>query len=153
MAEEYFVILQAACDRDDRNRGQRVRLLASAGIAVQATHKGVVGKPEEDELLSLANQRFTVADTFHTFYPMTWMGKGTLPISGSTGSSKHDSFSTRHSSTRAPCCRPCSAWPVSCRKSGRLQEGSSRIRQGYFEISREIWCGCEGWFRYGLLPS
>ena len=45
----------------DRNRGQRVRLLASAGIVVQATHKGVVGKPEEDEQLSLANQRFTMA--------------------------------------------------------------------------------------------
>ena len=61
MAEKSSVILQAACDRDDRNRGQRVRLLASAGIAVQATHKGVVGKPEEDEQLSLADQRFTVA--------------------------------------------------------------------------------------------
>ena len=78
MAEESSAILQAACDRDDRNRGQRVRLLASAGIAVQATHKGVVGKPEEDEQLSLADQRFTAASKVDTFYPMTWMGRGTL---------------------------------------------------------------------------
>lgn len=66
-------ILQAACDRPGGSRDQRVRILASAGIAhlTQAA----------DKERSLADHRFTSAGKVDTLFPMTWMGRGVLNLS------------------------------------------------------------------------
>ena len=71
---ESSAILQAACDRPGGNSSQKVRLLASAGIAHLA-----LGNSEEDR--QQADQRFTNASKVDTFFPMTWMGKGCLNFS------------------------------------------------------------------------
>lgn len=72
-SRESSTILQAACDRPGGSRDQRVRILASAGIAhlTQAA----------DKERSLADHRFTSAGKVDTLFPMTWMGRGMLNLS------------------------------------------------------------------------
>lgn len=73
LTRESSAILQAACDRPGGNREDRVRILASAGIAhlTQAA----------DKERSLADHRFTSAGKVDTLYPMTWTGRGMLNLS------------------------------------------------------------------------
>lgn len=86
LAGESSAILQAACDRpsgsSSGNADERVRLLASAGIAHLAlgktTTSGSSSSQQNDEHRVLADQRFTSASKVNTFFPMTWMGKGCL---------------------------------------------------------------------------
>ncbi len=94
-SRESSIILQAACDRPSGNREERVRILASAGIAylTQAAQlstsgsapgasklPGAVADPR-DELRGLADNRFTNASKVDTLFPMTWMGRGMLNLS------------------------------------------------------------------------
>lgn len=84
-------ILQAACDNTGGNREERVRILASAGIALltqaqqsQSTAPGGIKRPggdPKDELISMADNRFTHASKVDTLFPMTWIGRGMLNLS------------------------------------------------------------------------
>jgi RNA polymerase-associated protein CTR9 len=93
-SRESSIILQAACDRPSGNREERVRILASAGIAYltqaaqlssgsapgSSKRPGAVADPR-DELRGLADNRFTNASKVDTLFPMTWMGRGMLNLS------------------------------------------------------------------------
>jgi tetratricopeptide (TPR) repeat protein len=83
-------LLQSACDRPGGNREERVRILASAGIAhltqAQQSHAGASGgvkRPgnDQEDLRSMADNRFTHASKVDTLFPMTWMGRGMLNLS------------------------------------------------------------------------
>ena len=84
-ARDASAILQAGCDRPGGNREERVRLLASAGIAhltqAQQSSSKKSGSDPKDELSSMADQRFTHSTTVDNLYPMTWMGRGMLNLS------------------------------------------------------------------------
>ncbi|CAB9509292.1 associated protein CTR9 homolog [Seminavis robusta] len=91
-SRESSTILQAACDLDTgNNRDQKVRILASAGIALlteaqqsQSTAPGGIKRPggdPKDELRSMADNRFTHASKVDTLFPMTWIGRGMLNLS------------------------------------------------------------------------
>jgi len=90
-SRESSTILQAAVDHPGGNREQKVRILASAGIALltqaqqsQATAPGGIKRPgadPKDELRSMADNRFTNASKVDTLFPMTWIGRGMLNLS------------------------------------------------------------------------
>ena len=89
-SRESSTILQAACDHPEGNAEQRVRILASAGIALltqaqqsQSTAPGGTGRPggDQEELRSMADNRFTHASKLDTLFPMTWIGRGMLNLS------------------------------------------------------------------------
>ena len=104
-------LLNAAVDSDDvmsgSNTTDRLRVLASAGIAAlaQANRQtggggesglldGILGgvdgeakgtdrmatKDQKEELRSIADARFTKADTINQVNPMTWIGRGMLNL-------------------------------------------------------------------------
>jgi RNA polymerase-associated protein CTR9 len=87
LSRDSSTILQAACDRPVGTREERVRVLASAGIAhltqAHSTSAGPSrpGADPKDELRSLADNRFTNASKVDTLFPMTWMGRGMLNLS------------------------------------------------------------------------
>jgi RNA polymerase-associated protein CTR9 len=83
-AREASAILQAGCERMDGTPEERVRLLASAGIAhlTQAQQSlDRSGSEPKDELRSMADNRFTHSSTVNNLFPMTWMGRGMLNLS------------------------------------------------------------------------
>lgn len=83
-AREASAILQAGCERMDGSKGERVRLLASAGIAhlTQAQQSlDRSGSEPKEELRSMADNRFTHSSTVDNLFPMTWMGRGMLNLS------------------------------------------------------------------------
>ena len=91
-SRESSTILQAACDHPDGNAQQKVRVLASAGIALltqaqasQSTAPGGMNKrpggDPKDEFRSMADDRFTHASKVDTLFPMTWIGRGMLNLS------------------------------------------------------------------------
>jgi RNA polymerase-associated protein CTR9 len=87
-ARDASAILQAGCERPGGNREERVRLLASAGIAhlTQAQQqsgakRGSGNNDPKDELSSMADNRFTHSSKVDNLYPMTWMGRGMLNLS------------------------------------------------------------------------
>ena len=91
-SRESSTILQAACDHPDGNKHQKVRILASAGIALltqaQASQSSAPGgmpkRPggdPKDEFRSMADDRFTHASKVDTLFPMTWIGRGMLNLS------------------------------------------------------------------------
>lgn len=85
------VILQAACDQPGGNTQERVRILASAGIAhlTQAQQSNTAsaggakrpGSDPKDELRGMADNKFTNASKVEIAFPMTWMGRGMLNLS------------------------------------------------------------------------
>ena len=84
-ARDASAILQAACDRPGGDREEKVRILASAGIAhlteaLSAPSKRQ-GNDPKDELLSMAESRFSNATKITTLFPMTWVGQGMLNLS------------------------------------------------------------------------
>ena len=80
LSRESSTILQAAVDHPGGNREQKVRILASAGIALltqaqqsQSTAPGGIKRPggdPKDELRSMADNRFTNASKVDTLFPM-----------------------------------------------------------------------------------
>ena len=84
-ARDASAILQAGCERPGGSREERVRLLASAGIAhlTQAQQSGSKrsGNDPKDELSSMADNRFTNSSKVDNLFPMTWMGRGMLNLS------------------------------------------------------------------------
>jgi tetratricopeptide (TPR) repeat protein len=89
-SRESSTMLQAACEIQ-ANREQKVRILASAGIALlteaqqsQSSAPGGIKRPggdPKDELRSMADNRFTHASKVDTLFPMTWIGRGMLNLS------------------------------------------------------------------------
>eukprot|EP00592_Proboscia_alata_P020741 CAMPEP_0194425676 /NCGR_PEP_ID=MMETSP0176-20130528/24887_1 /TAXON_ID=216777 /ORGANISM="Proboscia alata, Strain PI-D3" /LENGTH=1293 /DNA_ID=CAMNT_0039236049 /DNA_START=225 /DNA_END=4106 /DNA_ORIENTATION=- len=88
-------VLSAACELEQGalvggDRADRVRVLASAGIAhltanqknpdANNLHKSKPGRASEDER-QLAEDRFTQATKIDQFFPMTWVGKAMLNLS------------------------------------------------------------------------
>lgn len=90
-SRESSTILQAACDISEGIPQQKVRILASAGIALlaeaqqsQSAAPGGSKRPgadPKDELRSMADNRFTHASKVDTLFPMTWCGRGMLNLS------------------------------------------------------------------------
>ena len=85
-ARDASAILLAGCDRNVGTREERVRLLASAGIAhltqaQQSTVKRSGSSDPKDELTGMADNRFTHSSKVDNLYPMTWMGRGMLNLS------------------------------------------------------------------------
>jgi tetratricopeptide (TPR) repeat protein len=83
-AREASAILQAGCERPGGSRDERVRLLASAGIAHLTQAQQSVnrsGSDPKDELSSMADNRFTHSSKVDNLFPMTWMGRGMLNLS------------------------------------------------------------------------
>lgn len=83
-AREAAAILQAGCERPGGSREERVRLFASAGIAHLTQAQQSVKRSEsdpQDELYSMADNRFTHSSKVDNLYPMTWMGRGMLNLS------------------------------------------------------------------------
>lgn len=90
-SRESSTILQSAVDNPGGGRDQKVRIWASAGIALltqaqqsQSTAPGGIKRPGSDpkeELRNLADGRFTHASKVDTLFPMTWIGRGMLNLS------------------------------------------------------------------------
>lgn len=90
-SKESSTILEAACNNPEGIPQQKVRILASAGIALlaeaqqsQSTAPGGSKRPGGDpkeELRSMADNRFTHASKVDTLFPMTWCGRGMLNLS------------------------------------------------------------------------
>jgi len=80
-SRESSTILEAACDHPSSDKEQKVRILASAGIALltqaQASQNDAMKRPggdTKDEFRSQADDRFTHASKVDTLFPMTWIG-------------------------------------------------------------------------------
>ena len=87
-SRESSTILEAACDHPSSDKEQKVRILASAGIALltqaQASQNDAMKRPggdTKDEFRSQADDRFTHASKVDTLFPMTWIGRGMLNLS------------------------------------------------------------------------
>ena len=98
-AQDSAQILEAGCERAEKgSKDDRVRIFAAAGIAhLTAAHEGGGGggsggggsssankRAENDlreELISKADNRFTLSSKVDNLYPMTWMGRGMLNLS------------------------------------------------------------------------
>ena len=88
-AQDSAQILEAGCERAEKGtKDDRVRIFAAAGIAhLTATQEGGGGgdkRAENDlreELISKADNRFTLSSKVDNLYPMTWMGRGMLNLS------------------------------------------------------------------------
>jgi tetratricopeptide (TPR) repeat protein len=89
-SREASALLQAACDRPGGSREERVRIMASAGIAhltqAHATASSSAAKrapgaadPHED-LRAMADNKFTNATKVDTLFPMTWVGRAMLNL-------------------------------------------------------------------------
>lgn len=76
---ESLAILEEACELPNLDKAQRVRILASTGIAhlsAQPTSTKARGGNQDD-----ADEMFTKAGKLDTFFPMTWIGRGMLNLS------------------------------------------------------------------------
>ena len=88
-SREASALLQAACDRPGGSREERVRIMASAGIAhltqahstATSAAKRAPGAPDpHEDLRAMADNKFTNATKVDTLFPMTWVGRAMLNL-------------------------------------------------------------------------
>ena len=154
-SRESSTILQAACDHPDGNAQQKVRVLASAGIALltqaQASQStgaggggggaggggGGTGGNGSTEFRSMADDRFTHASKVDTLFPMTWIGRGMLNLSLTRLDQARFFFDTtlKHCGAVLPALLGMAAVLYGRRRSGR----GGRGRRSSGESDRSWW--------------